>query len=224
MSDPRWGIVATVKAPAEDLLRFAAYHLDLGAHRVYLFLDEANPPAQAHLKAHPKVRFQVCDDTYWRKVGQKRPRKHQVRQAVNATRCYARAELDWIAHIDVDEFLWAPRPVETVLSGLPQSVQCARVRPLESLDGDGTAFKACPVDPAQRDLAARAIYPTFGKLVKGGFLSHVQGKLFVRTGQDGLTLRIHNVYLNGAENPGQVELDEIDLCHVHARDWESWLA
>ncbi|MDG1183118.1 MAG: hypothetical protein P8N30_10455 [Tateyamaria sp.] len=56
-----WGLSATIRAPAPDILRFAAYHLEQGAHRLYLYIDAANPVAYAHLKAHPKVRVQICD-------------------------------------------------------------------------------------------------------------------------------------------------------------------
>ena len=37
-----WGVVATIKAPTTDVLRFAAYHLSLGADQVFLYLDDAN--------------------------------------------------------------------------------------------------------------------------------------------------------------------------------------
>ena len=53
-----WGVVSMVRGPAQDILRFAAHHLDLGADRLYLYLDEPNPEAQHQLEQHPKV--QVC--------------------------------------------------------------------------------------------------------------------------------------------------------------------
>ena len=36
-ADLTWGVVSTIKAPARDILRFAAYHLDLGAYTVSFF-------------------------------------------------------------------------------------------------------------------------------------------------------------------------------------------
>ena len=62
----KWGVVATIKAPAQDVLRFAAYHLDLGAHRLFIYLDEPNPEAYAPLKNHSKVRVFSCDDAFWK--------------------------------------------------------------------------------------------------------------------------------------------------------------
>ncbi len=44
---PSWGLVATVKAPKEELLAFVAYHLGLGADRLWLhaFLSTADDKA-----------------------------------------------------------------------------------------------------------------------------------------------------------------------------------
>ncbi|GGH29898.1 Glycosyl transferase family 2 [Cribrihabitans marinus] len=219
-----WGLVATVKAPTRDILRFAAHHIELGAHRLYIHLDAADPQAHAALKAHPKVRVFDCDADFWARTGKPRPDKHQVRQSANATRTYARAEVDWLAHIDVDEFLWSDRPVATQLAALPSDIFCARVRPIEALAGDGGAFKA-PVPPGPgRAAIAERIYPGIGAHVPAGFLSHVQGKLFLRTGRPDVSFRIHNVYAGGVENPGQTELAGMDLCHFHAADWEHWLS
>ena len=221
----RWAVCSTVKADARTILEFAAHHLEAGAHRVFLYLDAPCPAAMPFLRAHPRIRVVNCNAAYWQKRRQGRPEKHQVRQTVNATRCYRQQahQADWLAHIDVDEFLWAERPVGEILAGLPKEAICARVRPLEPLTGDGTAFKAVPYG-ADRGEVLRRVYPRFGQWVKGGFFSHTNGKLFVRSGQEGLKLRIHNAYVEDLENPCQVELDEVDLCHLHARDREDWLA
>lgn len=221
----RWGVVATIKAPVLDILAFAAHHLDLGAHRLYIYLDQANPDAFTALKAHPKIRVTTCDDTYWRKSGAKRPRKHQVRQTHNATHAYARKpEVDWLIHIDVDEFLWPDHSVAQSLSQLSDADFCARVRPIEALAGDGTAFKGFIPSGPDRDRIVARLYPTFGQYLKGGFISHVAGKLFVRTGYQGLTVRIHNVFTADQMNPGLAELTDIQMCHCHATSWESWMA
>ncbi len=222
----KWGIVSTIKAGAEDILRFAAHHLEMGAHRLYLYLDAPCPDAFGHLKAHPKIRVITCDDTYWGKQGRtkgRRPAKHQVRQSANATRAYHRqaaADVDWLLHCDVDEFLWSPAPVAATLAELPTEALCARVRPLEALaGGDGSAFKTLA-----DETASAAAYGPFGADLRGGFLSHTQGKLFVRCGQPRLEFRIHNAFVDDTPNPGQAELAQMELCHFHARDWDSWLA
>ena len=225
VSAVKWGVVSTIKAEAEEILTFAAHFLDAGAHRLYLYLDAPCPQAFAHLKAHPKIRVTECGSAYWQKQG-RRPVKHQVRQSDNATRAYQRQarDVEWLLHCDVDEFLWAEGDIAERLASLAPETICARVRPIEALSGgDGTAFKS-PLKPAGDSRLAARVYPAFGGHLKGGFLSHVQGKLFVRTGIENLSLRIHNAFSGEEQNPGGCcELTDMDLCHFHARDWDSWL-
>lgn len=208
------------------MLNFAAHHIELGAHRLFLYLDAPNPEAFAELKAHPKVRVFTCDDAHWRKLGIKRPVKHQVRQGANATDAYRRkgAEVDWLIHMDVDEFLWPDKPLTDILGALPEDALCARIRPAEALAGDGTLFKGfIPAGPRRAATVTR-LYPRFGAHVKGGFLSHVAGKLFVRTGLEPMEIRIHNVFHGDRTNPGEVALDKALLLHCHAQSWEDWIA
>lgn len=221
----RWGIVSTIKAPLPEILDFAAYHLDLGAHRLLLFLDDPQPDTVAVLKAHPRIRVFACDDRHWRRLGIRRPAKHQVRQTANASFAYGRrVQVDWLIHMDVDEFLWPEASVADVLDGLPDETLCARVRPMEQIASDAAAFKAFIPPGPDREATVARLYPTYGAWVKGGFLSHVAGKLLVRTGLGPLTVRIHNVFRGDEMNPGETELDRIALCHAHAGNWDQWIA
>ena len=220
-----WGLCATIRAPAPDILRFAAYHLEQGAHRLYLYLDAANPVAYAHLKAHPKVRVQICDQAHWKKLGKKRPNRHQVRQSYNATHAYnRRAEVDWLIHMDVDEFLVSERSIAESLGDLGSGQMSARVRPMEKLGDSENAFKAFIPAGAARRATVEQIYPTFGRYIRGGFLSHLAGKLFVRTGLPNMKLQIHNAFQNDATLPKAVELGSMDLAHCHAPTWDAWRA
>lgn len=234
-TQPTWGVVATIKASARDILNFAAYHLDLGAHRVNIYLDEDTPDASDALRGHPKCRAIVTDDGYWkRRAGRKgRPDRHQPRQTANATHCYRRGpQVDWLAHIDVDEFLWPTSPLPDMLAALPPDTLSARTRPIEALQADATD----PPPPGQiwckghhrqqgpRREQTNAIYPTYGEHLNGGFLSHVAGKVFVRTGQDQISLRIHNAFQGGSADPDPVHLTDCHLVHLHAQDWAHWQA
>ncbi|NIZ13703.1 glycosyltransferase family 2 protein [Phaeobacter sp. HF9A] len=230
MANPtKWGLVATLKAGAEEILAFAAWHLEMGAHRLFLYLDAPCPRALPHLKAHPKIRVIETDAAHWEKRRGRIPEKHQVRQSLNATRAYRRQakDLDWLIHMDVDEFLTAESSIAAALGALHKDRICARVRPLERLAGSESHYKArIPPGPDQEAIAAR-LYPRFGPYLKGGFISHVQGKLFLRTGLDGagedVEIRIHNAFVNGEENPGPAELAQVDLCHHHSNDWDHWM-
>lgn len=220
-----WGLAATILAPAPDILRFAAYHLEQGAHRLYLYLDADTPDAYGPLKAHPKIRVQTCNTAHWKKLAGKRPDKHQARQTVNATHAYQRkTEVDWLIHMDADEFLVPQRPVAEVLGAVPPHVTSARVRPMELLGGSDRMFKAFIPPTGNRRALVDEIYPTFGMHLRGGFLSHLAGKLFVRTGMDDISVQIHNAFQGGEMLPDAAELVQIDLAHCHAKSWEAWQA
>ncbi len=224
----RWGIVTTVKAPRAAIERFAAWHLDQGAHRVLLYLDDGEASLAAQLNRHPKLRVTPCDDAWWLSRG-RRPDKHQVRQAANATHAHNHAarDLDWLAHIDVDEFIAPETPLADTLAALPADVLCARLRPWEALapvTPGPRHFKGFTRDARARRDQTMALYPRYGAWLNGGFLSHTAGKLIWRTGLKGLKVRIHNIYQGEVENPGMVELDDVPLLHFHAADRAHFMA
>ena len=224
----RWGLVATALAPAQDILRFAAYHLDAGAHRIHIYLDAENPTAYAALKAHSKCRVTTCDGDWWAKRGKGRPKKHQVRQAMNATHAYTRkADVAWLIHMDVDEFLVSDQAIGDILAPLETNV--ARARPMEALSGDRpapgdtSAFKGFVPGGPGRSRILRDLYPTYGAYLKGGFLSHVAGKVFVRTQLPDVRFQIHNAFENDVEIKGtDLPQDTLALAHCHAKTWEEW--
>ncbi len=220
----RWGLSATIKAPTSDILRFAAYHLSLGAHRLYIYLDDAAPDTLDILKQHAKIRVQTCDTSHWKRLIGRRPERHQVRQTLNATHAYQRrTEADWLIHMDVDEFLVPAAPVTDILSALPAGARAARARPMELLGGTSDTFKAfIPAGP-DRQRIVRGLYPTFGDHLKGGFVSHVAGKVFVRTGAADLAIQIHDA-LDADTRVPATEMPDIALAHCHAGSWDAWRA
>ncbi len=224
MDNPTWGTVSTVRGPAPDILRFVAYHLDLGVDRMHIYLDEPNPKAFNTLNRHPKVEVRNCDDEFWAYRQRERPDRHQTRQTANASFTYRNTDLDWLAHIDVDEFLWSSNPIRDQLQSVPSETQAVRIRPVEALSSGDDTYKAHIPSGPDREGLVQSIYPNYGGFVLGGFLSHVQGKLFVRTGMKNLSFRIHNLFQNRALLPCKFELPGLELCHRHAPDWEHFLA
>ncbi|WP_306132446.1 glycosyltransferase family 2 protein [Roseivivax marinus] len=227
----RWGLVCTTNAATEAVLDFAAWHLEAGAHRLFIYLDAPDPRTEAALAAHPRIKVTVTDAAWWEKRNG-RPDRHQNRQARNARHAYTQLsrDLDWLGHIDVDEFLLAERPVADHLAALPPDALTARVRPVELLargDGDAPAtrsFKTLPLDQARRQHAARACFGHWADHLSGGFLSHVAGKVFVRIGLERVQIRIHNAFVGEDQNPGMVELPDLPLAHAHAPDWTTFAA
>jgi hypothetical protein len=155
-----------------------------------------------------------------------------VRQCLNATHAYARAnDVAWLAHLDVDEFVLSDTSdsVAGILGALPAACLTARIRPMEAL---AVADPAEPVaafkllSPPGPDSSAKLarLYPAHHHVLNRGFVSHVAGKLFVRTGLAGARLRIHNFRVDGQQNPGEIEPDKLSLAHLHSAHWAQWRA
>mgnify|MGYP003632974540 CR=1 FL=1 len=172
VTDPdalRWGTVSTIKAPVQQIARFIAYHLDAGAAQMDIFLDVPDATIAQQLQ-HPQVRFHQCDDAFWADKPAKARESHQLRQASNATQAYKASELDWLAHIDVDEYILTDQPLAQHLSRVPADMAFARMQPVELMASDdpwtGPAYFKRTRKAAKRKTADLIdIYPTFGAYV-----------------------------------------------------------
>ncbi len=233
VTDPdvlRWGTVSTVKAPLRQIARFIAYHLDAGAARMDIFLDVPDADIARRL-AHPKVRFHQCDDAFWADKPDKARESHQLRQASNASQAYSGSDLDWLAHIDVDEYILTDQPLAGHLSSLPADVAFARLQPVELMASDDTLddpwtgpahFKRTRKAAKRRKTDLIEIYPTFGAYVPEGFISYTGGKNIVRTGFNRIRLGIHAMMQAGFKVSNGKVLDQVHIGHAHAPDWETF--
>jgi hypothetical protein len=234
-STRRWGTVSLVKAPVAAILRFAAHHLDVGASAVHLYLDDPDPRTFDALSRQPGLHVTACDAAWW--ATQKKPRMpaHQMRQAWVATQCYAQVmhDLEWLAHIDVDEYLLPLRPVADVLAAIPPDQAGVLLQPVELLAEPTTAgvaapcaarFKTTPRMAGQDKSVLDQLYPTFGAHLRGGYVSHLEGKMVVRTGIDGLRVGVHGLLLDGAAVDNRQVCADILLGHAHAPDWAAFRA
>jgi len=233
MSQPSWGIVSTIKAPTETVLKFVSYHLDQGASDVTVFLDDANLETARALQSHPRAQAILTDDAYWQDWLGRRPPKHQLRQVRNATRHYRKNQkLDWIAHIDVDEFLCTDGNIADELSKCPPEASEFRIAPCESLCLDDQTdiepdVTYCKTLTGKGDAGRRLeqrLYPQFGGVLKSGFVSHVVGKVFVRSGLKNAKIAIHRAFENKDQRVQEYQCSSIELCHKHIESWEKWLS
>ena len=227
---PRWGLVATVKAPEEKVMAFVAHHLSLGASRIFLYFDDPDDPVHAAVAPLRRVTATRCTEAYWAERGGKHDR-HQNRQCRNARDAYQRCSLDWLGHVDVDEFIHTPRPVAEVLGEVPARVPAIKLEPFEAMhdpllaDDIYTAREFRGAFRSGMDAALRR--RTLGRYhvaLPDGMLSHTVGKVLVRTGIKGLSPRLHSVMLNGVRIPTPNWHPELKLLHFHAQDRAAWLA
>lgn len=191
-----WAVVATVDEPAPLVAAFVAHHLNQGASAVHVFLDRPDAGTVARLRGMKGCVLTRCFKAYWQAhAGGKRPRRHPMRQILNANLAYQHCEADWLVHCDADEFIRDGRALADELGAAPAA--CAHFRlgvaervlmagqPQEGLfegifrlplRGD-----AWPLDPVYGDLSA---------YLSHGLTGHSSGKAAVRT-RRGLRLGIH---------------------------------
>ncbi|OWU84064.1 hypothetical protein ATO6_16045 [Oceanicola sp. 22II-s10i] len=223
----RWGTVTTVRAPLDRIARFAAWHLQLGAAQVTLYLDDAKQTQADWLSRHPRIRAIPCDEAHWQALG-RRPKAHQVRQAANATHAYRTSDLHWLAHIDVDEFLLPDRPVADMLAAAPDDIAQITVQPVELLaptDADAPAyFKTTARMGGKSKHVLPEIYPTFGEHLRGGYVSHLEGKSFARPGAPEARFGIHSLNIGSEAASNRAQVEGTVLGHAHAPTYEAFRA
>ena len=219
-----------MKAPVDQVMAFVAYHLSLGCAGIWLFFDDPDDPAAAAVAHLSRVTVTRCDDAHWRRIRGKRPDKHQNRQSRNMQSVYAAAPLPWIAHIDVDEFLWPRQDIGAVLAQQHPDLGQLPMAPWEALhdpalrDDIFTAnrFRMALSGDSNAALRARVFGP-HAPLLPKGVLSHSAGKCFFRTGIPGLEPRLHGAFLNGFRLHGGAFCPDVALLHFHAEDPVRWL-
>lgn len=223
-----WGIVATVKAPVGKIWAFAAWHLHLGATRIFLCFDDPDDPAIGHLD-HPRLALLRCDTAHWQPLGG-RPDRHQNRQSKNAAHVYRQAGLDWLAHVDVDEFLFPDRPMAQILSGLMPDQFLCRAEPFEAMHNPALPDDIYTATEFRGALKPRhtALRPPvlgrYAEVLPEAMLSHANGKAFFRTGVPGLSPRLHGAFRDGQRLEGPPFQPGLALLHFHAQDRAAWLA
>lgn len=224
-----WAIIATVKAPADQVLAFLAHHLPLGPTRIRLCFDDPEDPALAAVAGIDQVEALRCGPRYWRRHAGPRPDKHQARQALNAQLMYRSAPEPWLLHLDVDEFLVADSAISDLLDAVPRARPLLRIAPWEALHDPTMAddiftarhFRAELSGPRLAETRARVFGP-YAPLLPAGVLSHAIGKCFFRTGIPGLKPWIHGAKIQGVRVPPGPVAPQMALLHFHAQDPAQW--
>ncbi|MEO1640128.1 MAG: glycosyltransferase family 2 protein [Pseudomonadota bacterium] len=219
-SNTNWAIVATVDEPPVLVQAFVSWHISLGAEAIYLYCDRPDDLVADQFEGHPHVKVTRCDAAHWARLGKSRPQRHEVRQVLNANDAYARCAVEWLAHIDADEFL-APRDsIEAVLQSLPVDVDSLVVPVAERVhlpddaadDIFGGAFRR-PFRGSKAE--ARVLFGAEDELTYRGLTGHAQGKVFLRTGRQA-RLSIHRAKPTGDEQPlilSRADPAELELLH-----------
>lgn len=115
----QFGIISTIKGAHNIIEDYVKYHIHLGFHKIYLFLDDPNE-SYPMLENHPEVKLIPVDEDLhqkWEKVNDYHFFKKFInadilaRQALNvgvALDICKEDKIDWLLHIDCDELFHLP--------------------------------------------------------------------------------------------------------------------
>ena len=226
-----FGLVATVKAPTEQLLAFLTWHLDQGASHISLYFDDPDDPAHdacRRLAGPAQLSLTRCDARHWARL-KGRPDRHQNRQSKNAAHAYRASRLDWLGHIDCDEFLLArQQPLSEMLASLPSGQILCRAEPFEAMHDPSLADDIYTARAFRGALKAGhaalrgKVMGRYASYLPEAMLSHSVGKALFRCGISGLSPRLHGAFMGGERLPGPPFQPGLQLLHFHAQDRAAW--
>lgn len=196
-----WSLVTTVKAPDELIEKFINHYLNLGASKLYIFLDSPNEQEIHNNLFDERIIFFLCDENFWverehfhpvRYKKGERPDYVEYRQYHNLIHTSSICKTEWLLNVDVDELLFPMADIDEELSHIPRNIFSALIRPLEAvyLNTEPESLISTfdtPYFKSRRKIDYdfwNGIYPDEGIKHKSGFFGHVTGKSFIRTSED----------------------------------------
>ena len=235
-SQPSWGVVATVCEPAALLVAFAAHHLNLGAARVHFYLDAPNPELRGLVGHDPRVHLVDCSETFYREtLNRRRPPGINRRQIVNAGHAETVTDVEWLFHLDADEYLMMASAGQmgaygganpaAELARLPVGAMAFQVPNGERVFTAGAPLRdvfggnmALPIPDS--GVLARLRGPDMNRYSRHGLLGHTLGKSAIRVGY-GQAAGIHAPKVPGHQ---KVAARDVILCHFDALTRLHWAA
>lgn len=222
----RWSVVATASEPVPLVTAFVAACFARGAAEVHLYLDTPQPALEAVLARRPGCVLIHCDAAYWRAAPEGRPWAPSDRQRYNLQRAYDSSQVDWLLHIDADEFLSTTGNVAAALADLPATCLVAQVPVAERVylappDPDDI-FDGVFRRPSSLQLQAEvdAIDGSAARFLRQGMAGYPSSKAFFRTGR-GLQTDIHS-----ARNVTPADLRTLQgwlLFHFDGLTMQNWI-
>ncbi|MEM1100892.1 MAG: glycosyltransferase family 2 protein [Pseudomonadota bacterium] len=183
-----WGTVTLADEPLELLVAFAAWHRKVGAAEIHIYLDRPIQPAAEVLAAMPGVVVTPCDAAFWAAQGD-RPFLQTRRQEIVANLAYRASAVDWLAHIDADEFIMPEPGFAAELAAIPEVIAGTTLpvmeRVWEAEQPPKTLFDGYFRVPIPgRHALNRHFNGKAARFLFQGFASHTAGKTLVRTGRE----------------------------------------
>ena len=189
-----WHVGAIVNEPQAEVLRFAAWYFDAGAHGMTLLFDNPDDPTAAIFDEHPDVTVVRCTPSFWERLGLSKDVRFARRQNLALSWLYRQSPADWLLNVDADEFMYIPgQSVDEFLSNQPEDIEAVRVPTAESLLTGEEEAEGHYRLPMTREAAGRVYQDDarFFGTSRMGLVGHAWGKSFVRCGVEDISLRQH---------------------------------
>jgi hypothetical protein len=224
-----WGTCTLLKNPVDEVMAYVAHHQEMGAERVFLFFDDPTDPAADLLETVAGVVVTRCDEAFWNGLVGQRPFRHTERQRQVLMKTYLGCGLDWLLHIDTDEFLLSDLPVDELLDEVPAHLATVKAQPFEAMPGDrpkgdriyrSVHFRSQITDPA----LIQQLFGPFAPALHRGMVSHRLGKSFFRTGVPNMIPTVHFAKIGETTTEGQPFHPALRHLHFHGDDVEHWVA
>lgn len=220
-------VACILNEPLAATLRFAAWYLDQGAHRLKLYLDNPDDPALPILAAHPRIDATACTPEFWHSLHLDAQDRFTRRQNAAINHAYRQVEDGWLLNVDADELVWVDgRSVAEEVRRHGRRINVLYVTPAEAIQtpqNDGTHFRL-PMRPSAR----RNVYgPGDNPLLRRpGLVGHSDGKALTRAGLEGVRLRQHWPDQDGNAIPGRHlgQRHGVYLLHFHDTGYDVWRA
>lgn len=228
MKGDSWGVVATVRAPASMINFFVQHYLNLGAHEVFIYLDDINYNSASEIYPHEKLVIVDCDDDYWSLQGGK-PVGIEKKQCLNYAHARKAMFSSWSIHVDIDELICSPFSIGLLLNALPGRFFSIQVRPLEAIytslieQSEVYSAKYFKLQTMDKKFLNDLFGAEWVSLGKRGFFAHDKGKSFVRTNHDIDGWYIHTPSPKNKGLLRSLEVRGVELLHFECQDPQSFI-
>lgn len=217
-------IAVTVRADFTIIDKFIKYHLSRGIDEILVFLDD--PIFNKNIPDYSSsVKFILCDKYYWENIdisvnGYKvhsRPEAIEQRQFSNYLYAAEITQCDWLANIDIDELIYSPYCLNSILSLLPLYVFSIRMKSAEAIYDktdpsdifDTEFFK---INSIKNNKISSKFYDK-SLLSNNGFWGHRLGKILARTTEVIKRISNHYIWPNNENLITDIEFDFLYLLH-----------
>lgn len=181
-------IITICKEPLLSVLRFVAWHRQMGASKIVLYFDDPDDQAIAYLAHLPFVEVIRCTPKFWHSIGISAQRAFVPRQIAALTHGYRRCQEGWVGVLDTDELFYDSngRLIDW-LEGLPAAMRVVRLKVAEAI---------CYQAPSNQQIYDRyfrfsqlgkdftEVYGDYWPLILdgAGTVGHFRGKSLARAG------------------------------------------